>query len=170
MMEVIENDYSSYSINHLQSLGYTWALACTLLPLLSLTGSAQNGSLSAPLNILSLKKEKQKVSVQRDSLSTSLCNFSNLGNLRSRPFKVHTRPLTKSLLRYHSASSCVAPCCLKANTHTEKICLQILKLTHSMECTVLETGSGNSAPSFSTVYSLSITVLQVVNRTALKEH
>lgn len=121
----------------------------TLLPLLGLTGRAQNGSLSVPLNILSLKREKQKVSVQRDSLSTSLCNFSNLANLRTRPFKMHTRPLTKSLPLYHSAVPCVAPCCLKVNMHTHtKICLWVLRLTHSMYCTILESSSGNSVTSF----------------------
>jgi len=77
--------------------GFHLCPRCTLLPLLALTGSAQNGSLSAPLNILSLRTEKRKVGVRRDSLSTSLCSFSNLRNLRSRPFKTHTRPLTNSL-------------------------------------------------------------------------
>lgn len=62
---------------------------------------------------------------------------------------MHTRPLTKSLPSYHSAFSCVAPCCLKVNLHThKKNLLVVLRLTRSMYCTVLESSSVNSASSF----------------------
>lgn len=102
--------------------GFHLGPCCTFLPLLALTGSTKNGSLSAPLNILLLKREKQKVGVQRDSLSASLCNFSSLGNLRSRPFKMHTRPLTKSLPQYHSASFlCGSLLSQGYHAHTQKI-------------------------------------------------